>query len=157
MQMNEKSLLDPPFMKDPPVKLNVPAKTLGLVYAILGAISAFFGLFGILALFGLSGLAAAVGVYSGIYFLAVIGLIVGEVGTVLAAWGGYRMYQLDRGGKRIVVYGLLIGVIGSVINSVGSGDLVGWVLGAAISFVLYYLVIISRFPDEAPLVPTASA
>ena len=36
-------LLNPSFMKDPPVKLDIPAKTLGIVCAILAGISTFFG------------------------------------------------------------------------------------------------------------------
>lgn len=154
MQTYQQMLLDPPFAKDPPVKLNIPAKTLGLVYAILSGIAALFGLFAILALFGLTGFAAAAGVFAGLYWLGVLGAVVGEVGTVLVAWGGYQMYQRKRDGRSLVVYGLAIGVVGNLIGSLGGvGDLVGWVIGAAISFVLYYLVIISRFPDEPPLVP----
>jgi hypothetical protein len=159
MEFRKETLLDPPFAKDPPVKLNVPAKVLGLIYAILGAISALFGLFAIFALFGLSAFAAAVGAFAGLYWLGVIGAIVGEVGTIVAAWGGYRMYQLDRDGKRFVIYGLAVNVVGSLIGSLGGvGDFVGWIIGAAVAFVLYYLVIISRFPDEPALVaPTAPA
>ncbi|MEK7284588.1 MAG: hypothetical protein AAB114_01870, partial [Chloroflexota bacterium] len=71
------SLLAPPFAADPPVKMNVPAKTLGLILAILGAIGALFGIFGIFALLGLSAIAAA---YGGIFLLAVIGVIIGEIG-----------------------------------------------------------------------------
>ena len=52
-------LLNPSFMKDPPVKLDIPAKTLGLVCAILGAIGTVFGLFGLL---GISALGAVAGV-----------------------------------------------------------------------------------------------
>jgi hypothetical protein len=149
----QQTLLNPPFAKDPPVKFNVPAKTLGLVCAILGAIGALFGLFAIFGLLGLSALATAVGAFVGIFWLAIIGLIVNEIGTIVAAWGGYQMYQLNRDGKRLVVYGLVVYVVGSLIGSLGgAGDFIGWLLGAAIAFAIYYLVIISRFPDESPLV-----
>jgi hypothetical protein len=149
----QETLLNPPFAKDPPVKFNVPAKTLGLVCAILGAIGALFGLFAIFGLLGLSALATAVGGFAGIFWLAVIGLIVSEIGLIVAAWGGYQMYQLNRDGKRLVIYGLVVDVVGSLIGSLGgAGDFVGWILSAAIAFAIYYLVIISRFPDESPLV-----
>ena len=143
-------LLNPSFAKDPPVKLNISAKTLGLVYAILGGIGALFGLFGILALLGLSAVAAVVGVGT-VWFLVLVGSVVSEVGTVLAAWGGYRMYQGDRTAKRPVVLGLAISLVGSLITALGSlgSGLPGFIVGAAITFVLYYLVIISRFGDEA--------
>src|SRR6266850_7352511 len=73
-------LLNPSFMKNPPVKLDIPAKTLGMVYAILGAIGTLFGVIGLL---GLSVVAAAVG--AGPLFF--IGTLIGVVGTALAAWG----------------------------------------------------------------------
>lgn len=143
-------LLNPPFAKDPPVKLDIPAKTLGLVYAILGGIAALFGLLGILALFGFSAVATLAGVGT-VWFLILLGSIVSEVGTAMAAWGGYRMYQGDHSAKRPVVLGLAITVVGGLITALGSlgTGLPGWILSAALTFCLYYLVIISRFPDEA--------
>lgn len=150
--IDRKMLLEPSFAANPPVKLNVPAKTLGLVLAILGAIGAVFGLLGILALLGLS---AAVVAFAGIFVLAIIGTIVGWIGTILSAWGGYQMYQEKREGKATVIYGLALNVIGSLISAVGgSGGLSGWLIGALISFAIYYLVIISRFPGDPPLVAT---
>jgi hypothetical protein len=142
-------LMNPPFAKDPPVKLDIPAKTLGLVYAILGGIFGLFGLFAVVAFFGLSTLATVSGV-GGVWFLLLIGSLVSEAGTLLAAWGGYRMYQEDRGGKRPVVLGLAITVVGGLVSALGAygGGLPGWILSAAITFVLYYLVIISKFSDE---------
>jgi predicted phage tail protein len=158
MQFRQETLMNPPFAKDPPVKLNVPAKTLGLIYAILGAISALIGIFAITAFLGLSAVATAAGVVSGLYWLGVIGAIVGLIGTIVAAWGGYRMYQEKPEGKRLVVYGLAVNVVGNLIGSLGgASDFIGWIIGTAIAFVLYYLVIISRFPTEPPLVPTGTS
>lgn len=157
MQFNQETLLNPPFAKDPPVKLNVPAKTLGLVYAILAAISAFFGAIAIIGLLGLGAFVATAGAAAVIVWLALIGLIVSEVGTVMAAWGGYQMYQLNRDGKRLVIYGLVLNLVGSLISALGGiGGFGGWIVSAAIAFALYYLVIISRFPDEPPLVATGT-
>jgi hypothetical protein len=131
------------------VKLDIPAKTLGLIYAILGGIAAVFGLFGLVALFGLNYVATLTGT-GGVLFLLVIGSVVSEAGTVLSAWGGYRMYQEDRSGKKPVVLGLVITVVGGLVSALGTfgGGLPGWILSTAITFVLYYLVIISRFSDE---------
>lgn len=147
------SLLAPPFAADPPVKLNIPAKTLGLILAILGAIGAFFGILGVFALLGLSALAAA---YAGIFLLAVVGVIISEIGTVIGAWGGYQMYQGKPEGKKFAIYGLVINTVGSLVAAIGgSGGLIGWLFGALIAFVVYYLIVISRFPGEAPLVASA--
>ena len=152
--IDRKMLLEPSFAANPPVKLNVPAKTLGLVLAILGAIGAVFGLLGILALLGLS---AAVVAFVGIFVLAILGTIVGWIGTILSAWGGYQMYKEKREGKATVIYGLVLNVIGSLISALGgSGGLSSWLIGALISFAIYYLVVISRFPGEPPLVTTVT-
>lgn len=154
--LDRKTLLEPPFAADPPVKLNIPAKTLGLVLAILGGISAFFGLLSVFALFGLSALAAA---YGGIFILALVGLIVTEAGTIIGAWGGFQMYQGRQAGKLLAIYGLLINVVGGLIAAIGGyGGLVGWAFGALISFVIYYLIVISKFPEEtAPVSSTTPA
>ncbi|MGH2492287.1 MAG: hypothetical protein ACRDF9_12335, partial [Candidatus Limnocylindria bacterium] len=69
-------LLDPPFAKDPPVKLDIPAKMLGLVLAILGGIGTVFG---VLGLMGLTAFAAAVG--GGL----LIGALIALIGTALGA------------------------------------------------------------------------
>jgi uncharacterized membrane protein YfcA len=140
-------LLNPSFMKDPPVKLDIPAKTLGLVCAILAGISTFFG---VIALLGVSALTAVAG--TGPTFL--VGNVINVIGSALMAWGGYKMYQGDRDGKRLVIYGLVASAIGSLIASLGSGGLVGWIVNAAILFVIYYLVVISRFEGEPKLVTT---
>jgi hypothetical protein len=146
------TLLAPPFAADPPVKLNISAKTLGLVLAILGAIGAVFE---VLALLGLGALLAVVG---GIFALALVGMIIGLIGTILSAWGGYQMYQLKSDGKVLVIYGLIVNVIGTLIASFGgSGTLVGWLVGALIAFAIYYFVVISRFPGEPPLVDNTPA
>lgn len=156
------SLLAPPFAADPPVKMNVPAKTLGLILAILGAIGALFGILGVFALLALSMLKAAMGPTGpGILLLVVIGVIILEIGTVGGAWGGYQMYQEKREGKKLAIYGVLINVVGSLIAATGgvgwsdTGPLFTFVIGPLISIpfvIIYYLVVISRFPGEAPLV-----
>lgn len=142
-------LLNPSFAKDPPVKLDISAKLLGLVCAILGSIGAFFGL---IVLLGISGFAVVVGTGA----LWVIGSLVNLIGEGLFAWGGYRMYQGDRDGKRLVIYGLVANAVGSLVAALGSLDLVGWIVNAAILFVIYYLVIISRFEGEPKLVTSTA-
>jgi hypothetical protein len=140
-------LLNPSFMKDPPVKLDIPAKTLGLICAILAGISTFFGVIGLL---GVSALTAVAG--TGALFM--VGSVINVIGSALLAWGGYKMYQGDRDGKRLAIYGLAASAIGSLIAAVGSGGLVGWIVNVAILFVIYYLVVISRFEGDPKLVST---
>ena len=144
-------LLNPSFAKDPPVKLDIPAKTLGLVCAILAGISAFFGVIGLL---GVSALAAVAGI-GPLFF---VGTLINVIGSALVAWGGYRMYQGDRDGKRLVIYGLVASALGSLLAAIGNGGLAGWIVNLVILFVIYYLVVISRFEGEAkPVSTTRSA
>lgn len=140
-------LLNPSFMKDPPVKLDIPAKTLGLICAILAGISTLFGVIGLL---GLSAFAAVAG--NGALF--VVGTLINVIGSALVAWGGYKMYQGDRDGKRLAIYGLVASAIGSLIVALGSGGLVGWIVNVAILFAIYYLIVISRFEGDPKLVST---
>jgi hypothetical protein len=116
------------------VKLNIPAKMLGGNYAILGGYVAVAG--------------------GGLLFLILIGSLIAEVGTVMAAWGGYRMYQADRGGKTLVIYGLALNALGGLVTALRSlgGGRLNWIVGLAVTFLLYYLVIISRFEGETKLV-----
>jgi hypothetical protein len=149
-------LLHPPFESDPPVKFNINAKTLGLIYAIVGGILALFGLAGVFAVFGLSALGAALGVTQ-IFVLLVAGAIIGEIGTIMVAWGGYQMYQEKPEGKRMAILGFAVRVLGGLIGALGGLSPVGifgWIIGTAVTFCFYYLVVISRFPGEVPLVAT---
>ncbi|MGH2491298.1 MAG: hypothetical protein ACRDF9_07290 [Candidatus Limnocylindria bacterium] len=138
-------LLNPSFMKDPPVKLDIPAKTLGLVCAILAGISTFFGVIGLL---GVSALTAVAG--TGTLFL--VGTVINVAGSALVAWGGYKMYQEDRGGKRFVIYGLVVNAVGGLVGVLSGASLGSWIVNAALAFVVYYIVIISRFEGEPKLV-----
>lgn len=92
------SLLAPPFAADPPVKMNVPAKTLGLILAILGAIGT---LFGVRVLFAFLDFSAALVSFGGIFPVAATGLamIVGLIGTAIGTWGAYQMYQGKHEGR----------------------------------------------------------
>lgn len=157
-------LTDPPFAADPPVKLNVNAKIIGLVVGIVLAVLGVIDLLGMLAVFGFCGL-NGVGVSCGLPFLWLLGSIISLGADVIAAWGGFQLYQLNRGGKALVAYGLALAVVGQIVTiagtiaaysgtvlGFGAGAIVGFVFWLVIRFIVYYLVIISRFPGEAPLV-----
>jgi hypothetical protein len=158
-------LTDPPFAADPPIKLNVPAKTVGLVAAILGIIGIIFGLIALPAIFALNSVVSSAnsfcqavsgtncaGTNSGIFGLALIGVLLGFVGAILYAFGGFRMYQLNRQGKDLVIYGLIVSLVGGILEIVGYGGVGSFIFDLIIAVVLYYLVVISRWPGDAPLV-----
>ena len=147
------ALLNPSFAKDPPVKLNISAKTLGGVYAILGAIAALFGFFGLLTILGIGSYFAYIAAASGLVLLYALGSFISLIGTAVTAWGGYRMYQGDRDGKRLAIYGLAVVAVGSLVSALGTLAFGGWIVTLAFIFVCYYLVIISRFEGEPKLAP----
>ena len=163
-------LTDPPFAADPPVKFNVNAKILGLVLGILAIIGAIFSLLGLLASFGACTVLGVTIGGCGIPILWLLGALVQLVGYILGALGGFRMYQMNREGKLNVIYGLGLGAAGTVLYLIGNiifysgisvigagygGAIVGVIIDLIVIFILYYLVVISRFPGEAPLVPSA--
>jgi hypothetical protein len=139
------TLVNPPFANDPPVKLNLDTKVVGLVVAILGGLGA---LFVFLALLGLLGFGAALSAFAGIFFLALIGVILNLVADVMAAIGGWQMYQGNESGKRLAIYGLAIAFVAEIIQMIGfssSSAIVPLILLALV----YYAIVVSHYPAKA--------
>ncbi len=153
------ALVNPSFASNPPVKLNVNARILGLVIGILAAIGLLLSLFagGLLSIFGFVG---------GLSPIWLLGILVAIAAEVLAALGGFQMYNLNARGKELVIYGLALGLVGAVLTLVGEiiaysgytylyssgGAIVGLIVDIIIYGCIYYLVVISRFPSQPPLV-----
>ena len=164
------SIVDPPFAKDPPVKVNINAKTLGLVLLILGAIGI---LVDVLALIGILGFCGTYSIYGGCGFpiLWLLGDLVGLAAVILGTMGAYRMYQGNPQGKEWVIYGLILGLVGAVITLIGNlaaysgligigaggGVIFGLIIDLIIYFVIYYLVVVSRFPGEGTFASPSSS
>jgi len=137
------TLVNPPFANNPPVKLNLDAKVVGLVVAILGGLGA---LFVFLALLSLLGFGAALSA-AGIFFFALIGVILNLVADVMAAIGGWQMYQGNESGKRLAIYGLAIAFVAEIIQMIGfssSSAIVPLILLALV----YYAIVVSRYPAK---------
>jgi hypothetical protein len=149
-------LLNPPFMADPPVKLNISAKIVGLVAAILSAIGVLFYLVAIPTTLAIGSqetiLGIPTGVRPGVLVIAMLGLLIGLVADLLTLAGGYRMYQENPEGKRLVIYGLVVSAIGSIVFDIGRASVGGFIFTLVINGIIYYIVLISRFSNEAPLV-----
>ena len=159
------TLTDPPFASDPPVKVNVDAKVLGLVLGIIAVVFAVIDLVGMLGAFSICG-----GLAGGCGFpvLWVVGSIVLLVADVMVAIGGFRMYQSNPEGKNLVIYGIALAVVAQIVNligtiiaysglsslglGIGAGAVIGFIFWLVVRFIVYYLVVISRFPGQAPLV-----
>ena len=140
------TLVSPPFASDPPVKVNLDAKVVGLVVAILAGLGALFSLLGLL---GLLGAAAALSTFGGIYLLALLGVLVNLVADVMATIGGWRMYQGNENGKRLAIYGLAIAFIAEIIQMIGFAS-ASAIVPMILLALLYYAVVVSRYPSQAP-------
>ena len=159
-------LVKPPFASNPPLKVNVPAKTYGLVLGILAALGAIFGLIAAISAFTWSStLNADCNLVNSVYgttvcqshstAIAGLGELVVLVGMVLGAWGGFKMYQGDHQGRPLMVYGLVLAVLGQLVYAIFWGFsyyVAGFIVALIIYAVIYYFIVISRFPDEQPLV-----
>ena len=144
-------LLNPKFAQNPP--FNLDAKILGIVIAVLSALGLLGSLLALLALLAGSTALAAAG-FVGIAFIAIIGVLVGGVAELLSLLGGWQMYQGNVAGKRLVIYGLAIAFAGDVVTAFGYLRIGNVILPLIVTLVLYYLVVISRFPGEAPKTTT---
>jgi hypothetical protein len=159
------ALTDPGFAANPPVKVNVNARVLGLVIGILATIGAVLSLIGLFAIFGFCTSFGITVSGCGFPIIWLLGTVVGLAGEIMAAIGGFRMYQLNREGKVQVIYGIALAFLGALIGLVGNlvaySGLIGVGFGGAVIFgfivdviiygVIYYLVVVSRFPGDAPL------
>jgi hypothetical protein len=131
------TLLDPPFAfaQNPARRSN--AKTVGLVLAVLSALSLLVGLMSMPGILRSSNLA----------FVLALNLYVGLFASGLALFGGYKMYRSDPEGKRWVIYGLLLyAVVGIVSILAGSA---GQILTLIAVGVAYYFVVTSRYATSA--------
>ncbi len=137
------SLVEPSFAKDPPVKVNLDAKVIGIVLAILAGLGVLLGLLGLLGLF-------AVGAAFGrILAFAFIGVIVGIVADIFCVMGGWRMYKGNAEGKRLAIYGLALAFIAELVTIIGYGFGAGALIQLIVLALFYYAVVVSRFSPEA--------
>ena len=158
------NLTDPPFAQNPPLKVNVDSRVLGLVIGILSLVAGLAWL-----LVSIAGLwvvsvnpycssfaqaGASCGNNGGIFALGLIGFLLVVAGYLLAAVGGFRMFAMVHEAKSQAIYGLLLGVVGGLIATIGYGGFLSvLIFDVVLAVVVYYLIVVSRFPDEDPLLP----
>ena len=159
------NLTNPRFADNPPLRVNVDSKVLGLVIGILSLVAGLAWLLvsiaGLLVVgtvnpycnsIGQSG--ATCGNNGGIFALGLIGFLLVLAGYLLAAVGGFRMFAMVHEAKSQAIYGLLLGVVGGLIATIGYGGFLSvLIFDVVLAIVVYYLIVVSRFPDEDPLVP----
>ncbi len=139
------SLVNPPFATNPPIKLRVDAKMIGLVIAILSALVGLLALWQLLALFTIGYQTS----YAGLYVLFLIDIVVNLVADVMALTGGWQMYRGNPSGKRLAIYGLALAFLVQLVLGLGFGTGVSAIVTLILLAVLYYAVVVSRFPGDA--------
>jgi hypothetical protein len=161
MDLWDNTLVKPPFAANPPYKINVPAKTYGLVIGILAAIGTLFGLLGLLATFTVNNLCSAFVAcesHSALW-LASVGALLSLAGAILATVGGFQMYGLQPRGRALIIYGMVLGLAGDILYLIGWGFgfyFGSFIIRVIIYAIVYYFLVISRFPNEAPLVASGA-
>jgi hypothetical protein len=154
MNFNLADLYNPPFMANPPLKFNVPAKWVGLVVLILSAL----GLLGNLLSTLLGTVIGAIGSIGGNPFLLLLAVsaIVGIIGNVYGIMGGWKMFQENPAGRNQAITGYAIGIGAGLIGvfsnlthpAVLVAGIVGWIVGVAIAAVGWYILLMCRFPGD---------
>ena len=132
-----RSIVEPAFAKNPPLKLSLSPTVLGGVVCVLGSLGVLSSILGILR----AGL-----VVTGVgTWVVVLLLLVRGVGAGLAAYGGYRMYQYDSDWKSRVIYGLLVYFMTEILLAVFSPA--SELLAIVVTAIIYYVLVVSRAPD----------
>lgn len=109
------------------------AKVLPWVIIVFGLLGLFGWLASLQLLFGVFGLMHYAGAFHG--FLAIIHLIIAPIAAVLGIYGGYLMLSRSRKGWQLVFYGLLIGVISTLLSL----SIVGVVFNFAFGYLLFQI------------------
>jgi hypothetical protein len=153
MNMWDNLLVNPPIASSPS-KTRINLATLGLVVAILAgarALVATLGLFGLSAVCNLNAIEVC-----GFPVLSLVGEFTIVAAMLLCVLGGMRLYRLNARGRVLVVYGLVLGIIGTVMFSLGyptvpvvSGGLSSSLALPVVLFaVAYYFLMVARFPER---------
>ena len=155
-------LVEPTFIdrNNPPLKVNVSAKVIGWITVVLAAI----GLLGLLLAFpvvlaigsAVTVLGVTTGYHPGVFVLALIGIILVAIATLMALVGGWQMVQGNHNGRRLLIQALALNTAFSLVYNIGLASIGQFVLHVIINAIIYYFVLISRFPDEAPLAASVS-
>jgi hypothetical protein len=151
-------LVSPPFAEKVPARIRFDTASVGLFFAAWSALGLIEQSISfqqvVLTDFQWTELQTSL---SALILLSSVGL---EVGAVLSLVGGLLMFRLHRGGKTLVVCGLMVGIASDIANMVAyrlpAIDIVAQVAGTAILFLFYLMVVVSR-PSAAVQVATVEA
>ena len=80
---------------------------------------------------------------------ALVGFVLVAITQVMALVGAWQMIRGEHNGRRLLLQALILSVVGSLIYNIGLSNSGQFVVQVVIRAVLYFFVVISRFPDEA--------
>jgi uncharacterized membrane protein len=165
--LSDNPLVRPPFADNPPIKLNLDARVLGLVLMILGIAATLTSL---LFVVGVSNLCNNDLPLCSFPTVDVLGAVILLAGWLAATIGFALMYTLSPAGRVWAVYGLIVVVVGDILAlvgnilfvsanslyySFGTGAIAIFVFWLVVGAVFYYLVVTSRSAGESSPVPPA--
>jgi hypothetical protein len=148
-------LVEPTFIdrSNPPLK--VSATVIGWIAVVLSALGLLGLLIAIPVVFAVGTAMALVGgttgSHPGIFLLALLGLVLVAITTLMALVGGWQMTQGNHNGRRLLIQSLALNVIFSLIYNIGLANVGQFILHLVVNAIIYYFVVISRFPDELPV------
>ena len=141
------SLVNPPFATNPPIKLSVDAKFIGLAVAILALLVGLPGLYNLLVLFNALN-AGLQSINVGVWLLLFVDIVLNLVADVMALIGGWRMFKRDPAAKRLAIYGLALAFLVQALLGLGFGTGLSSIVPLVILAMLYYAVVVSRFSGD---------
>lgn len=139
-------LAEPTFISRdrPPLGLKVSATLMGWISL---ALSVLF-LIALLVVGTSSVLLTRNAGHSGIFALALLGLVLLVIAQAGMAFGAWQMTQGKHEGRRALLQWLILSVVFSLVYNIGLANLGQFVVQLVIRAALYFFVVISRFPDE---------
>ena len=141
------SLVNPPFATNPPIRISVDAKYIGLAVAILALPFALANSYNLVVL--LSALNSGIqSINVGIWLLFFVDIVLTLVAAVMALIGGWRMLRRDPAGKRLAIYGVGLAFLVEALIGLGFGTGLSSIVRLVILAMLYYAVVVSRFAGE---------
>ncbi len=138
------ALVNPPFATNPPIRLSVDARFIGLTVAILAGLLGLLGMYDILLLFN-AGFKSS---YAATWILLFVDTVVNLVADAMGLIGGWRMFKRDPSGKRLAIYGLALAFIVQALLGLGFGTGLSSIVWLVLLAMLYYAVVVSRFAGD---------
>lgn len=157
-------LIHPTFFDrdNPPLKVNVSAKTMGLIAAILGVLFLLFALALLPVIFAIGTMTTVLGVaigepHPGILPIALLGMVIAILTDILWIVGGWKLYKEDAEGRDMLIVALAVNVIASLVLDIGLAQPTSVIWTLIWNAIIYYFVAISRLPQEGKLTELAPA